>query len=73
VKQRFKIGEYIAYRMRDIHGTYTIVGTVTGYLRGKKADWVTLTTQDSGITEAIPQYIPVRVPTVWADSLKPAE
>jgi hypothetical protein len=66
----FNTGDRIGYCLRDFHGVTMIAGTVTGYGRGTKTDWVILDVNGTSIM--IPQHVPVKLPTVWADSLNPA-
>jgi hypothetical protein len=72
-ERRFKTGDVIAYRLKDLHGIQTIVGKVTHYLIEDMSHWVGLQTIPDRTHVAIPQDVPVLVPTVWQATMKPAE
>lgn len=66
---RFRRGDLIAYRLKDWFGYQIYIGEVTHYL---KNGWVGLTLT-SGTWVAIPEHIPVKLNTVWKDTLKPVQ
>jgi hypothetical protein len=69
---RFKPGDVIAYRVKDLAGTQTIIAEVQKHT-GKDQSQVIIRTIPGNVSLLIPVDIPVLVPMYWQDTFKPVK